>query len=140
MLRRSDIKKFCHAWTAIVFRSLVIDRAGCLPQCHVVVAQTVEGDVFGTAILLSYGGHHFQFPISSLHPITHGIIESLRSYRPTADAIKRLKAEQVTLTGGQELTWDIHNAVEPAKLRHLILEEIVEAVADTSALSRSTCE
>ena len=97
-------------------------------------------DVAGTAILLTPNRAHLLFPVWALHEPTAGIAEALTACKSISAALKAFNADQFSYVGGQEVVWDMHNAVTPATLRYLTVDEIAEALADFDSLVDANAE
>ena len=134
MLRLPDAATFRHSRVALVFRTVIIDRAGEMAWCRPVVAEVVETDISGTALLLTTNRTHLQFPVRALLKPTHGISEALKACSGISQALKAFAAESFSYVGGQEVVWDVHNAVTPAALRYLTVDEITAALAEHDSL------
>jgi hypothetical protein len=134
MLRLLDAAKFRGSRAALVFRTVIVDKAGGAPWCRPVVAEIVEADIAGVAILLTRNRTHLQFPLRALHKPTAGIDEAVKACQSVAQALKAFASENISYVGGQELIWDVHNAIEPATLRYLTVDEIAEILSDRDAL------
>lgn len=86
----------------LIFRTTHIDRAGETSSTRTIEAEVVELDANGVAILVSIDGIHLQFPAAQL----------------------QRDDETDSITGGQELTRDFHNAIEPVRMRWLTGEDL----------------
>lgn len=135
MVRLPDAAGFRHSRVALVFRTVIVDKAGAVPWCRPVVAEVVEADLAGTALLLTVNRTHLQFPLRALHRPTAGIAEALKARESVSQALKGFAVEDVSYVGGQELIWDCHNAVQPATLRYLSVDEIAEILAERDAMT-----
>ncbi|WP_442511814.1 hypothetical protein SH528x_003559 [Novipirellula sp. SH528] len=134
MLQFPDDARFRHSYVVLVFRSIIVDRAGEMPWCRPVAAEIVETDIAGTAFLLTSNRTHLQFPVRALHKPTESITRTLEACSGVSNALQAFGGKSFSYIGGQEIIWDIHNAVTPAVLRHLTLDEITEALQDPDAL------
>ena len=93
MLRILDRESLISRRVRLAFRTTHIDRAGETSSVTFAKAELVELDAGGQAILISEDGLHITFPAAKLYPHRRELI------------------------GGQELTRDFHNALEPVALR-----------------------
>lgn len=134
MLQLPDHAKFRRSLAALVFRTVIVDRAGQVPWCRPVVAEIVETDIAGTAILLTPNRTHLQFPVHALHQPTAGVAETLMACPSILTGLKAFHAAGFAYVGGQEVVWDLHHAVTPASLRYLTTDELAEALAVPNAL------
>ncbi len=134
MLHLPDAAGLRHSRVALVFRTVIADKAGGMSWCRPVVAEVVETDIAGIAILLTTNRTHLQFPVHALHKPTDDIATTLKACSAISRALKAFAVEGFSYVGGQELIWDVHNAVKPATLRYLTVGDITEALADPDAL------
>ena len=121
-------------YVALVFRTIIVDRAGGVTWCRPILAEVVGTAADGTAILLTANRTHLRFPVDALHGVTEGIAEALKDCAGISRAIKSFAVADFSHVGGQELIWDLHDAAKRATLRHLTADEIAEALAEGDAV------
>lgn len=92
----------------LVFRTTHIDRAGETYSDRIVRGEIIVITPDDFALVLTEAGDHVLFPVDAMHKVDGG------------DGF----------VGGQNLTRDFHNAVEPVRLRQFNLAEVQRTLAD----------
>lgn len=106
MLHSDDARFVVNSSVTLVFETIHYDKAGETGQTVIAKAEVAEIDAFGTAFLVTEKGVHTQFPVAYLYPA-----EGSTDREPK-------------WMGGQSVVRDFHNAVQPASLRRMPVEEV----------------
>lgn len=119
MLHSDDARFVVNSSVLLVFETIHYDKAGETGQTVIAKAEVAEIDAFGTAFLVTEKGIHTQFPVAYLYP-AEGSTE-----------------REPRWMGGQSVVRDFHNAVQPASLRRMSVEELRKHLAPPAKPSKS---